>query len=169
MKGQFRKHYCIKWSIEWYFINRLRKVAIPLCCDVLHTHTRGEGRREGTRTGSHKQQQENRGKQQRHRTGRGAHNKQAEQRRKESVEGGGESTRNPTWQAEEQKRKPNSKISERGQQREGTNTLLDTCYLFLYKMNMLYAYKMLFRGSFCRELAWSSIKCPSRALYFIIL
>ena len=41
--------------------------------------------------------------------------------------------------------------------------------LILYKMHMLYLYKMLFRDSFYRGLAWPSIKCPSRAPYFIIL
>ena len=41
--------------------------------------------------------------------------------------------------------------------------------LYVYKMHMLYVYKMLFRDSFYRGLAWPSIKCPSRATYFIIL
>ena len=41
--------------------------------------------------------------------------------------------------------------------------------LILYKMHMLYVYKMLFRDSFYRGFAWPSIKCPSRAPYFIIL
>jgi hypothetical protein len=45
----------------------------------------------------------------------------------------------------------------------------DTPKLILYKMHMLYVYKMLFRDSFYRGLAWPSIKCPSRASYFIIL
>ena len=41
--------------------------------------------------------------------------------------------------------------------------------LILYKMPMLWLYKMLFRDPFYRGLAWPSIKCPSRAPYFIIL
>ena len=41
--------------------------------------------------------------------------------------------------------------------------------LILYKMHMPYVYKMLFRDSFYRGLAWPSIKCPSRPPYFIIL
>ena len=32
--------------------------------------------------------------------------------------------------------------------------------LILYKMHMLYVYKMLFRDSFYRGFAWPSIKCP---------
>ena len=45
----------------------------------------------------------------------------------------------------------------------------DTPKLILYKMPMLWLYKMLFRDPFYRGLAWPSIKCPSRAPYFIIL
>jgi hypothetical protein len=51
-----------------------------------HTHKRGEGRREGTRTASHNQQRGNkRTKQQRQKTGKGAHNTQAEQRKENGV------------------------------------------------------------------------------------
>ena len=45
----------------------------------------------------------------------------------------------------------------------------NTPKLILYKMPMLWLYKMLFRDPFYRGLAWPSIKCPSRAPYFIIL
>ena len=47
--------------------------------------------------------------------------------------------------------------------------ILNTPKLILYKMPMLWLYKMLFRDPFYRGLAWLSIKCPSRAPYFIIL
>ena len=46
------------------------------------------------------------------------------------------------------------------------NRLKHTPKLILYKIYMLYIYKMLFRDSFYRGLAWP---CPSRAPYFIIL
>ena len=39
----------------------------------------------------------------------------------------------------------------------------------IHKMHMLYVYKMLFPGSFYKELDWPSIKCPSRAPYLIII
>ena len=47
--------------------------------------------------------------------------------------------------------------------------IYNTPKLILYKMHMLYVYRMLFRDSFYRGLAWPSIKCPSRAPYIIIL
>ena len=46
---------------------------------------------------------------------------------------------------------------------------VDCSSIKIHKMHMLYVYKMLFRGSFYKELDWPSIKCPSRAPYLIIL
>ena len=69
-----------------------------------HTHKRGEGRREGTRTASHNQQRKNGGNN-KGRTGRGSTQQASGEQRQGNGGRGKTAHRTQPWQAEEQERK----------------------------------------------------------------